>query len=82
MLVDTRRAGLALPRLVDADTSEDKLPVACERCALIDACVQGDTGWRERQRRWIERVRQDGTTDVPEALAAAWFDLFAKEDDA
>ncbi|QDU84281.1 PD-(D/E)XK nuclease superfamily protein [Planctomycetes bacterium Pla163] len=82
VLVDTRRAGLALPRLVDADTSEDKLPTACERCALIDACVQGDTGWRERQRRWIERVRQDGTTDVPEALAAAWFDLFVKEADA
>lgn len=79
VLVDTRRAGLALPRLVDADTGEDKLPTACERCALIDACVQGDTGWRERQRRWIERLRQDGSTDVSETMAFAWFDLFTAE---
>jgi len=76
VLLRTRRAGVALPRLVANDTNDDSVPDACGRCDFVDACVQGDTLWRERQRRWIDARRAAGAVD--DDPGAAWFELAKK----
>ncbi|MBK8482117.1 MAG: PD-(D/E)XK nuclease family protein [Proteobacteria bacterium] len=51
-------AGLFLPRLALPGEKPQRL---CNRCELRAACVQGDSGARERQRRWLAAlVRERG----------------------
>jgi hypothetical protein len=73
-----RARGLYLPRLVEADPDKENQPDACGRCAFIGACVQGDTGWRERMRRFAleTEARLEREDDDDAAAAWSWFMLF------
>jgi hypothetical protein len=72
-----REVGAFLPRLVQAKLDDEKQPDACGRCRVAGACVQGDTLWRERLRRFAreapERIAEDG--DEYLAHAYGWFTL-------
>ncbi|MEZ5980451.1 MAG: hypothetical protein R3F34_19870 [Planctomycetota bacterium] len=83
VVLRARRFGLFLPRLVKNELDDESQPDQCSRCAVADACVQGDTAWRERQRAWSEAVRtgeRDVYGDDAESAAIAWFALFEKKD--
>jgi hypothetical protein len=45
-------AGSLLPRLDLPDDGGE--PPACQRCDVKEACVRGDSGVRQRMRRWID----------------------------
>jgi inactivated superfamily I helicase len=55
-LFEARRLGLHPPRLLDPKL--EKAYSGCERCAVADACVQGDSGFRLRLTRWHEGLEQ------------------------
>ncbi len=66
-------AGAFFPRLLDKDLEKENPD--CERCELAEACLRGDTGWRQRFARWVEAVR-DGAVEAAgaeeRALLAVW----------
>ncbi len=76
-----REVGAFLPRLVRASLDDERQPDACGRCRVSGACVQGDTLWRERLRRFVreapERLAEDG--DEYLAHAYGWFTLDDQE---
>jgi PD-(D/E)XK nuclease superfamily len=52
-LLAARAAGVFPPRLLGRSTAREAK--ACAFCEVRDACLQGDSGARERLRRWIDR---------------------------
>ena len=51
-LLGARRRGLHPPRLVDSRLEDEY--EGCDRCAVAEACVRGDSGFRLRLERWHE----------------------------
>ncbi len=51
-LLDARRLGLFPPRLLEP--SLDSTYEGCKRCAVAEACVQGDSAFRLRLEKWHE----------------------------
>jgi hypothetical protein len=70
-----RDRGLVLPRLVEARLDEESTPTACRRCVFVGACVQGDTGWRERLRNFVRAGAEGAELDDDAAAALSWFML-------
>lgn len=61
-------AGSFPPRLVE--TAERKTPGLCERCEVLEACLQYDTTARHRLAEWMERAPADGSPPAEAAAAA------------
>lgn len=61
-------AGSFPPRLVE--TRERKTPKLCERCEVVEACLQHDTTARQRLAEWVERAPREGLGPAEVALAA------------
>jgi len=51
-------AGVFPPRLTEPEV--DQQPQACGYCDLRSACLQGDTGQRQRQREWVAAASERG----------------------
>jgi hypothetical protein len=66
-------AGAFFPRLLDKDLEKENPD--CERCELAEACLRGDTGWRQRFAHWVEAAR-GGAAEAAgadeRALLAVW----------
>ena len=68
--------GLFAPRLSKVD--RDEAPDACRFCELSSACLQGDTGMRQRQRdhvAWARGRAEAGQLSVLEARHLVLWDL-------
>jgi len=66
-------AGSFLPRLVKPDSDEE--PSVCESCEIAQACLQGDTGSRQRLAAWLAEPRPeagDGLGAAERALLAVF----------
>jgi hypothetical protein len=66
-------AGSFLPRLVKPDSDEQ--PSVCEHCEVAQACLQGDTGARQRLAAWLAEPRPDagaGLSAAERALVATF----------
>ena len=61
-------AGVFFPRLIEADT--DREPRACDRCAMAEACLRGDSGARARLRDWTSARHLEGPTQ--QIFTNAW----------
>ncbi len=61
-------AGSFPPRLVEG--AERKTPSLCERCEVLEACLQHDTTARHRLAEWVERGPADGAPPAETAAAA------------
>jgi hypothetical protein len=48
-------AGVFVPKLTES-ASNDATPRACDYCEVKEACVQGDSGLRQRQRSFVARL--------------------------
>lgn len=72
--------GVFFPRLEDPQGQE---PRACERCALAEACVRGDSGMRRRLRELVAHTAEEQRAGVepgePLATLLALFALPAAE---
>jgi hypothetical protein len=56
LLLSAWEQGVFFPRLEDPSGKE---PRACERCALAEACVRGDSGMRRRLRELVAGVGEE-----------------------
>ena len=66
-------AGSFVPRLVEADSDEEAS--LCKRCDVAQACLQGDTGARQRLAAWLADPRPAagaGLSVAEQALLAAF----------
>jgi hypothetical protein len=70
-LLSALDAGSFLPRLVETDSDEGAS--LCERCEVSQACLQGDTGARQRLAAWLA----DPQPAAGAALSAAEQSLLA-----
>ena len=71
-LLGARRSGLQPPRLLAPDAESEY--AGCQRCAVSEACVRGDSGFRLRLARWdeLQRGRTDTRTEDEERLWRLW----------
>lgn len=71
-LLDARGRGLYPPRLLDATLEKEY--DGCKWCAVAEACVQRDSGFRVRLERWHDReeMREGERTAREEALWRLW----------
>ena len=71
-------AGSFLPRLVKPDSDEE--PSVCESCEVAQACLQGDTGSRQRLAAWLAEPRSEAGAGLGAAERAllAVFQLGAR----
>ena len=71
-LVGARRLGLHPPRLLEPKL--DREYKGCEFCAVAEACVRGDSGYRLRLERWHTREleRSASRSERGEALWRLW----------
>ncbi|HLF57938.1 MAG TPA: PD-(D/E)XK nuclease family protein, partial [Thermoanaerobaculia bacterium] len=71
-LLDALRLGLHPPRLLDAKLEQEY--AGCEYCAVAEACVQRDSGFRLRLERWHahEAARDGRRREREEALWKLW----------
>jgi hypothetical protein len=78
VLLDAWDTGSFFPRLVEPGSEE--APEICRRCEVAQACLQGDTGSRQRLAAWIEaRVSENGDDFSPaESALRAAFQLHAR----
>lgn len=65
-------AGAFLPRLLQDDLRTTGK--ACKYCVVRVACLQGDSGARQRLARWVE-LRREGASAQGDVAAAELFDL-------
>lgn len=74
-LLEARRLGVYPPRLTGPAPGDNRTPPACDWCAVRQACLQGDTTARTRQRRWVDARQQPSRlADAGErALATLWW---------
>jgi RecB family exonuclease len=65
--------GSFVPRLIEGTSDEEHH--SCERCAVKEACLRGDSGARRRLAEWV-RVQEDtdptGLDAAERALLAVW----------
>lgn len=64
--------GSFVPRLVEPDKDEEHY--ACERCAVKEACLRGDSGARRRLAEWVRAHEEDASalSGAEQALLAVW----------
>lgn len=74
-LLEARRLGVYPPRLTEPAPGDDRTPRACAWCAVRQACLQGDTTARIRQRRWVDAHQRPARLADPRerALATLWW---------
>jgi hypothetical protein len=74
-LLAARQWGLYPPRLNLPEPGDDRTPPACSRCAVRQACLQGESTARMRQRRWVDARQALSRIDDPRerALATLWW---------
>ena len=63
--------GAFFPRLVEP--RKDREPPACRWCEVSEACLRGDSGARQRLRRWaMKRQSEAEPTGAVEPIATLW----------
>ncbi len=70
-LATARRLGLHAPRLLEPGL--DREFAGCQWCAVSEACVRGDSGFRLRLERWHAAQKdRTGRGEIDEALWQLW----------
>lgn len=74
-LLEARRLGVYPPRLTGPPPGDNGTPPACDWCAVRQACLQGETTARMRQRRWVDENQRPLrlTPGGERALATLWW---------
>ncbi len=64
--------GSFVPRLLEPDSDEEHY--ACERCAVKEVCLRGDSGARRRLAEWVRACDGDASalSTAEQALLAVW----------
>lgn len=74
-LLEARWLGVYPPRLTGPPPGDNGTPPACDWCAVRQACLQGETTARLRQRHWVD-AHQEPSRLAPggeRALATLWW---------
>lgn len=74
-LLEARRFGVYPPRLTGPPPGDNGTPPACDWCAVRQACLQGETTARMRQRRWVDEHQKPSRLAAggERALATLWW---------
>ncbi len=74
-LLEARRRGVYPPRLNLPSPGDNRTPAPCAWCAVRQACLQGESTARIRQRRWVDGHRAPVQITDPRdrAFAELWW---------
>lgn len=74
-LLEARGLGVYPPRLTGPPPGDNGTPSACDWCAVRQACLQGETTARMRQRRWVDEHQKPSrlAPGGERALATLWW---------